>query len=98
MESSASNIEQYFETIKEQYPDITLEHFKAICTAPFKQVKKVMSYGVLRDIRLQFLGVFEVSQSRIKYSKKALTENFENNLISEKRYTDRLKVLDSYED
>lgn len=98
MESSASNIEQYFEQVKEQYPNITLEHFKLICTAPFKQVKRIMSSGVLRDIRLQFLGVFEVSQSRIKYSKKTLTENFENNLISEKRYLDRLNVLNSYED
>ena len=97
MDSSASNIEQYYELIKERYPDITLEHFKLICTAPFKQIKRVMSSGVLRDIRLQFFGVFEVSGSRVKYSKKTLTENFENNLISEKRYTDRLKVLDSYE-
>ena len=98
MESSASNIEQYYDQVKEQYPDITLEHFKLICTAPFKQVKKVMSSGILRDIRLQFLGIFEVSGSRVKYSKKTLTENFENNLISEKRYLERLKVLNSYED
>ena len=98
MESSASNIEQYYEQVRKQYPNITLEHFKLICTAPFKQVKRVMSSGILRDIRLQFLGVFEVSQSRVKYSRKTLTENFENNLISEKRYLDRLKVLNSYED
>lgn len=97
MDSSASNIEQYYETVKDQY-NIDLEHFKIICTAPFKQVKRVMSSGILRDIRLQFLGVFEVSGSRVKYSKKTLTENFKNKLISEKRYLDRLNVLNSYED
>lgn len=98
MESSATNIEQYYDTVKEQYPDISLEHFKLICTAPFKQVKKVMSSGILRNIRLQFLGVFEVSQSRVKYSKKTLQANYDNGLISEKRYTERMKVLNSYED
>jgi len=97
MESSASNIEQYYEQVKEQYPNITLEHFKIICTAPFKQVKRVMSSGVLKDIRLQFLGVFEVSQSRVKYSKKTLIENFESGVITEQRYLDRLKILNSYE-
>ena len=98
MESSTSNIEQYYEQVKEQYPDITLEHFKIICTAPFKQVKRVMSSGVLRNIRLQFLGVFEVSQSRVKYSKKTLQANYDNGLISERRYTERIKVLNSYEE
>ena len=98
MESSASNIEQYYEQVREQYPNIDLEHFKVICTAPFKQVKKVMSSGVLRNIRLQFLGVFEVSQSRVKYSKRSLQANYDNGLISEKRYTERMKVLNSYEE
>jgi len=98
LESSASNIEQYYEQVREQYPNIDLEHFKVICTAPFKQVKKVMSSGVLRNIRLQFLGVFEVSQSRVKYSKRSLQANYDNGLISEKRYTERMKVLNSYEE
>ena len=98
MESSTSTIEQYYETVREQYPNIDLEHFKLICTAPFKLVKKVMSSGILRNIRLQYLGVFEVSQSRVKYSKRTLTENYENGLISERRYTERLKVLNSYEE
>lgn len=97
MDHSASNIEQYYETVKDQY-NIDLEHFKIICTAPFKHVKQIMSSGTLRNIRLQFLGVFEVSQSRVKYSKKTLTDNYNNKLISEKRYTERLKVLNSYED
>lgn len=96
MDSVSSNIEQYYNENPE-FHDIPLEEFKLICQSPFKFVKEVFNRGILRDIRLQYFGIFEVSGSRVKYSKKQLEENYQNNVISEQRYQDRLKVLNAYE-
>lgn len=94
--TTLSNIEEYYNT--SEYKNLVpLEEFKLICISPFKLVRKIFSSGRLRDIRLQYFGVFEVSTSRIKYSKKQIEENYSNQLISEKRYTERMAVLNSYE-
>lgn len=96
MDTTQTNVEEYFEIVKDKY-DIDLEHFKIICTSPFKFLKEIMSSGVLKNIRFQYLGNFEVSSGRVKYSKKSLQENFDKGLISERRYKERMKVLDNYE-
>jgi len=41
--------------------------------------------------------MFEVSKSRLNYSKKMVEQNFKNKLISEKKYNERMSVLNSYE-
>lgn len=97
MNSNSSNIENYFIEFGEQYPGVTLKQFNEICRAPFKFVKKIMASGILKPIRLKYLGVFKVSKSRVKYSKKALTGNFEKGVISEERYNKRMKILNNYE-
>ena len=89
-------IEQFYQ--EEGYKfGISLEECKLICTAPFKLVKEVMSRGLLRDIRLQYFGVFEVSGSRVKYNLKSLEESYSNGTISEERYNKRKEILTSYE-
>lgn len=90
-------IEQFYQ--EEGYKfGISLEECKLICTAPFKLIKEVMSRGLLRDIRLQYFGVFEVSGSRVKYNLKSLEESYKNGTISEERYNKRKEILTSYED
>lgn len=96
METTNSNITQYFEEVKDLY-DLDYEHFKKICLTPFVFVKSIISSGVLRNIRLQYFGVFEVSPSRVKYSKKTLERNYKAGVIPEERYNRRIKVLNSYD-
>jgi hypothetical protein len=96
MESTLTTIEEYYE-LSEFNDSIDIEEFRLICSSPFKMVRKAFTSGILRDIRLQYFGVFEVSKSRIKYSRSVIEENYKNGLISERRYLERLKVLDSYE-
>jgi len=96
MINNAANIEEYYKEVKDQY-DLDLEHFKFICNTPFRFVKKVMSSGVLSNIRIQYLGTFEVSKSRLSFSKKTTQDNYDNNIISKKKYEDKMKILNSYE-
>ena len=96
MDSVQTNIQEYYENSPLEGV-IPFEEFKLMCTSPFKMVRKTFTNGKLIDIRLQYFGVFEVSKSRLSYSKKMVQQNFENKLISEKKYNERMSVLNSYE-
>ena len=92
-----SNLIEEFYNVEGKNYNVSLEECKLICNAPFKFVKEILGRGILKNIRLQYFGVFEVSSSRVKYSRKTLEENYSKGLISEKRYKERKEILDGYE-
>lgn len=57
-------INEYFELIKEQYPNITLAQVNRICRTQFKLVKAEMESGNLRTIKIMYLGTFTVKRGR----------------------------------
>ena len=89
-------IEEFYEEVKHIYPNLSINEFRIICNSPFNFVKQVINRGVLKNIRFQYFGVFEVMSSRVKYSLKTLEENFKNNKISEDRYLKRKAILERY--
>ena len=89
-------IEEFYEENKHTYPDLSIGEFRIICNSPFKFIKEVINRGVLKNVRLQYFGVFEVMPSRIKYSLKTLEENFKTNKITEDRYNKRKEILERY--
>lgn len=95
MVSNLTNIEEYYR--ESEHNDIDFEEFKKMCSSPFIFVKEMMSSGLLRDIRLQYFGVFKVSPSRVEFSKKALKVNLEKGVISQERYDRKMKILNNYE-
>lgn len=95
--NSASYIEDFYNKEGHKY-NISLEECKLICSSPFKLAKEVLNRGLLKNIRFQYLGTFEVMKRRVKYSLQSLENNFKENKISEKRYLERKKVLENYEE
>lgn len=96
MEYSTVVIEEFYNQSRFK-ENLTLYEFKLICTAPFKMLRHVMQTGILVNVRFEYFCVFEVSGSRVKYSRGNLEKNYKDGLISEKRYNERIKVLDNYE-
>ena len=91
-------IEKFYEQEKSSYPDLSLTEFKLICNSPFKFTKEVMNRGTLKNVRLQYFGIFEVMSSRVKYFLKILENNYEAGKITEERYNKRKEILDKYEE
>ena len=89
-------IEKFYEQEKSSYPDLSLTEFKLICNSPFKFTKEVINRGTLKNVRLQYFGIFEVMPSRVKYSLKTLENNYETGKITEERYNKRKEILDNY--
>lgn len=61
-----SNLIEEFYNVEGKNYNVSLEECKLICNAPFKFVKEILGRGILKNIRLQYFGVFEVSSSRVK--------------------------------
>ena len=74
-------IEEFYKQQEQIHDSISLSEFRLICNSPFKFTKEVINRGTLKNIRLQYFGVFEVSPSRVKYSLKNLEENFKEKKI-----------------
>ena len=90
-------IEEFYEENKHKYSDIPLNEFTSICNSPFKFIREVINRGLLKNIRLQYFGVFEVMPSRVKYSLQSLENNYTKGVVSEKRYKERKEILSSYD-
>ena len=71
-------IEEFYKQQEHLHDSISINELRLICNSPFKFTKEVINRGTLKNIRLQYFGVFEVSPSRVKYSLKNLEENFPN--------------------
>ena len=92
-----SSIDEFYTKHEDIYRDIPLSEFKLICNSPFMLIKEVMNRGLLKDIRIKYLGVFQVVPSRIVHSLKKLESNFKEKKISKERYEKRKSILSSYE-
>jgi len=73
--------------------DIPKEELQLICSSPFRFLKDNISNGVLKNVRFKYLGVFEVNKPMVKYSKKTLEDKYSKGLVTEKRYNERIKIL-----
>lgn len=90
-------IEEFYQKINNTY-NISIEELNIICSSPFRFLKDKISEGILIDTRFQYFGKFEVNKPMVKYSKKVLEEKYSKGEITEKRYKERLSILQQIKD
>ncbi len=96
MESFSSIVNSYWEKVKGNY-DIEEKEFSNVCMNVFTFIRESISTGKGKNIRIKYLGVFEVSKSRVKYSKLALAENLEKGVITQEHFNKRMEVLNKHD-
>jgi hypothetical protein len=79
-------IEEYYNSIKDQYPGLTKEQCNQICSAPFIEVRKGIESGEFLTIRLKLFGTFVVYPKRINYYLKLYSKMFKEQRISPINY------------
>lgn len=87
-------IEEYYNSIKEQYPDLTKEQCNQICSAPFIEVRKGIESGTFVNIRLQFFGTFTVYPKMLLYQLGVYTKMFKEQKISAINYFKKKEQLE----
>lgn len=82
-------IEEYYEKVKDKYPDISLESFTKLCKAPFWFFNKSMGKATMPTIVIKYIGKLTILPSKIK---KLIIENnfrFKMGRISEEEFKER---------
>lgn len=79
-------IQEFYDQIKEQNPDLTLEQVTDIVTSPYHMVRDDMEAGEFSMLRLTEFGCFFVFPNRAKYMLEAAEKKLEKGLITQKRY------------
>lgn len=85
----------YFEIVKKEYPEITMEQLSVICRSPFVFLKEQMKKVSLPIIRFQFFGAFVV-YNKTKTRMEGVTQQlYDEGRISKEKY-DKIQQLVQY--
>jgi len=87
-------IQEYFESIRKEYPNLTLEQCNQICSAPFLQAREGIESGEFPTIRLKFLGTFVTTPNRIRGMLKTYERMFKEHKITPLKYFKKKEMLE----
>ena len=88
-------LDEYYESIRHQYPGLTKGQCNEVCSAPFIEVRKGIESGEFPTIRLQFLGTFVVYPKRIIYYLALYAKMFKELRISAEKYFKKKEQFES---
>ena len=89
-------IEEYYKTISDKHPSLTLEECKEICTAPWFFLKKEIESGELPEVRFKYFGTFQVYKGRAENMLFNLKQRFKFHKIDPKQYFKLKEMLDKH--
>lgn len=88
-------LDEYYESIKSQYPGLTKGQCNEICSAPFVEVRKGIESGIFPNIRLQFLGTFVAYPNKLSYQLKTYTRMFKEQKIGAAKYFKKKELIET---
>lgn len=90
-------IKEFYESIKDEFSELTYKQVEDICLSPFKYVRFIFDEGTLDDIQLKHLGKFKVIMPRVKSIKKRLLTTAYADVIGEEKTNRLLNKIEEYE-
>jgi len=88
-------IQEYYESIRDQYPGLTKEQCNQICSAPFIQTRRSIESGTFINVRLQFFGTFVSYPKKLEYHLKLYTKMFKEQKMTPSNYFKTKDLLES---
>jgi nucleoid DNA-binding protein len=89
-------VQEYFERIQEQYPELSLQDISEICHTPFLMVRREMEKGELTTIRLKYFGTFTVYPKRVKAVLSKMEKDFKELKLTPKIYFGKKEMIEKY--
>lgn len=65
--SNKDIMDEFFESIRKDYPGMTQEQIKEAAHGPWKSLSTIMASGFLQPFRMKYFGIFRVLKSRCKF-------------------------------
>ena len=94
--SSKELTQEFYDMIKEVYPDLELQDVRDIVYAPWRFGKKAMENGELPQIQFKYFGKFSVRKGRAQAELRELKEGFEKGKVDHKLYFRLKKMIELY--
>ena len=89
-------VQEFYDSIKEEYPDLTLHKCNEIVSGPFIEVRKAIESGELPTIRLKYFGTFVAYPKRVKGILKQYENLFKEHKITPLNYFKKKEQLEKY--
>jgi hypothetical protein len=92
----ADAIKEYWDIVKDNYPNITFEQFETVCKSPPKAIKQWIKNGDLPIIHVKYLGKIMVYKGTIIHRIKDIQRKYDLGYIPEHIYTKEKQYLEDY--
>jgi hypothetical protein len=92
---NADLIEEYYQSIRGKYPNLTKEQCIEICSAPFIEVRQGIESGTFVNVRLQFFGTFVSYPKKLNYHLQVYAKMFKEQRIAPLNYFKKKEQLES---
>lgn len=89
-------LEEFYSTIKDDYPHVNFEQLKDICFGPWRFLKQEMESGLLPTVRFKYFGIFTVFPGRAKNMLYHLEEKIKTEKITEDQYLKYKEMIENY--
>lgn len=89
-------IDQFYEEVKEQFPDLSKESVKEMVYTPFKVVKTALQHDDLKVFKFQFFGTFYLPLKRAYFLLNNLEIAYEKGKVTKNIYNRLKKAYESY--
>jgi len=74
-------VREFYRSVRERYPDLTLAQCKEAVLAPWAFMKGEMESGGLSAVRFRYLGVFRVYEGRARHMLAELGPRLDKGLV-----------------
>ena len=91
---SENLLNEFYNKMKVEHPNISLEQAKDICYGPWRFLKEEMENGELAEVRFKYFGTFQVYPGRAKNMLINLKQKI--NTITEKEYLRIENILTNF--
>jgi hypothetical protein len=89
-------VQEYFDSIKDSHPELSLSQCNEIVSAPFVEVRKGIESGEFPTIRLKFFGTFVAYPKRVKFILTQYEKMFKEHRITPQNYFKKKEQLEKY--
>lgn len=89
-------LDEFYNKVKEDFPDLTKEQIVKICRNPFYYIRKQMSSGEFPLIHIKYLGKFLVYPGKVKALLRTYDRQLYRKAITPEEFKDRITNLKNF--
>lgn len=89
-------IQEFYNSIKEEYPELSYERVEKICKMPFYYIRNIIECSSFSILHIKYLGKFLVYPGKVKSYLKTYNTKLKNQIIDAQEYESKTKHLKQF--